>query len=227
MSVFKLRMLNKFHRSTPTLCLDTYYSASTGIPKFVACPDLGESEDRCEPGEEIPFYTDGELGLQVDVKYIGAGKSGSVFEIVGFTVSRDVSETLMMCTTMVPSDNNEPVNFDCYPVNGDVEGRINGSVSTDRRTYVNASFVINPASVDDSGDYTVRVTARDMSEVTDAMASTVTMGTTHTTITLVVSASATVHPRKYEGACGSYSVWDGRGVKCGALGLNEEECTCM
>ena len=205
------------------MCLDMYYSASAGIPRFVACPEL-ESKDRCEPPDPIPFYTDEDLCLRVDVKYIGAGGSGSVFEIIAISVSR-AGTSLMTCLTQLPPNDSEPVNFNCNPVNPDVEGRMNGSVSTDRGTYVNASFVINPASVSDSGYYTVRVTARDMSQVTNTMMSseTVTMATTHTTITWVASALASVHPCKYGGACGrvlrgshriwGYFVWDDQGMK--------------
>ena len=161
-----------------------------------------------------------------------------MFEVIGMSISRPVFGVLMICATILPLTDGGDVDFNCNPVNAHVEDRINGSVSTDRKTYVNVSFVINSASVSDSGDYTVRVTARDTSEVTGTISPipSVTTATTHTTITMVVSASATVHTRKYEGACGSfegftqdlgYFVCDGQGVKCGALGLNEEERTCM
>ena len=169
------------------------------MPDFPACPGL-ELHGKCSvTNEPIPFYTGEELDIPVEVVYVGAGGLGFVFEVVAISITRPVFGTLMTCGIALPSADDGDVDFDCNPWNAEVQDRINGSVSTDRRTYVNASFVINSASVNDSGNYTVRVTARDTSEYMKTISSTpsIITATTHTTITMVMSASATVHPRKY------------------------------
>ena len=112
--------------------------------------------------------------MPVSVTYIGAGTSGALFEVTKITLHDQNNQNLMSC--IVSIEMNETDEFTCITPNEDIADRISGNAVTDGSSFVNASFVINPTSVSDAGQYIVRVAAL------DDMSS-------HTTITMTLSAS--------------------------------------
>ena len=159
----------------------------TGVPMFQACLNLTEGGKCSRTDPPILFYVGKELDITVPVVYIGAGPFGALFSVSLVTLLRPDFGELMSCTVPPSMDSDSEVTCSANP---DVKERICVNVTTDFTSFVNTSFVINSTNVDDMGEYIVRVAGRDI----------VTMTTTFTTITMTLSASATLHPRKYEEA---------------------------
>ena len=166
-----------------------------GLPVFQACPDLAKNENCLNTDPPTLFYVGEDLDIPVAVRYVGAGAFGAVFEVTGVSISRLPFDRLMSCRTPLQPIGSD-VQFTCGDVHSDFMERIFGNVTTDRRNFVDASFVINSTSVNDTGEYTVRVTARDMMVVTNTFVSPsiTTTDTTWTTLTMMLSASATSMP---------------------------------